>query len=115
MKLNSINRRLVLIGSTSGVAAAVALLIAARPAPSYVAHEWGTFTSVQGGDGVLLDWRPLESSHLPKFVYDWTHAGLNRQPAGKLAPRKAAMVTLQRMETPVIYFYSSKEQSVDVS
>src|ERR1051326_7500271 len=35
-----------------------------------VAHEWGTFTSVQGGDGVLLDWRPLETSRLPGFVYD---------------------------------------------
>src|SRR4051812_40035166 len=30
-----------------------------------VAHEWGTFTSVQGADGVLLPWQPLESSHLP--------------------------------------------------
>jgi hypothetical protein len=115
MKINSLNRRLVLIGSTSAAAAAVALLMAARPAPSYVAHEWGTFTSVQGGDGVLLDWRPLESSALPKFVYDWAHAGLNRQPVGKLAPTKAVMVTLQRMETPVIYFYSPTEQSVDVS
>jgi len=57
------------------------MLIAAQPAADYVAHEWGTFTSVQGGDGVLLDWPSLVSSRLPKFVYDWTHAGLNRQSA----------------------------------
>src|SRR6266566_828028 len=80
----------------------------------YVAHEWGTFTSVQGGDGVLLDWRPLETSRLPKFVYDWTHAGLNRQPAGPLGP-KSGMITLPRMDTPVIYFYSPSELSVDIS
>src|SRR5207249_10141034 len=111
MKMNqgSYNKAVV-IGSLAVAVIASGLLIAARPAPSYVAHEWGTFTSVQGGDGVLLDWRPLETSQLPKFVYDWTHAGLNRQPAGKLAPKKAAMVTLQRMETPVIYFYSPTEQ-----
>ncbi len=81
----------------------------------YVAHEWGTFTSVQGGDGVLLDWHPLASSRLPKFVYDWTKPGLGRRPAGQLALTKVELSTLQRMETPVIYFYSAKEESVDVS
>src|SRR6266571_5656214 len=90
MKMNQCpHKKAVVLGSLATAVIASGLLIAARPAPGYVAHEWGTFTSVQGGDGVLLDWRPLESSHLPKFVYDWTHAGLNRQPAGKLAPRKA--------------------------
>src|SRR5262245_61017830 len=80
-----------------------------------VAHEWGTFTSVQGSDGVLLDWRPLETSRLPGFVYDWTKPGLNRQQAGPFAFTKRAMITLQRMETPVIYFYSDHAQTVDVS
>ncbi len=42
---------------------------------SFTAHEWGTFTSVQGADGVLLDWRPLETSRLRKFVYDWKAPG----------------------------------------
>src|SRR5215831_7805657 len=28
----------------------------------FVAHEWGTFTSVQGSDGTLLSWRPLQTS-----------------------------------------------------
>jgi len=81
----------------------------------YVAHEWGTFTSVQGGDGELLEWRPLESSHLPGFVYDWQHPGLDRIGAAGLLFGKAGMVTLQRMETPVIYFYADRKQKVDVS
>ncbi len=114
MKNNSLVNRLVLIGSAAAVAAVAGLVVAAKPATDYVAHEWGTFTSVQGSDGVLLVWRPLESSRLPKFVYDWTHAGLNRKPSGGLGP-KSGMITLQRMETPVIYFYSPSEQTVDVS
>ncbi|MEY2429776.1 MAG: hypothetical protein QOJ40_2661, partial [Verrucomicrobiota bacterium] len=80
-----------------------------------VVHEWGTFTSVQGGDGVLVDWRPLETSKLPNFVYDWKHPGLNRQSAGSLVLGKGGMYTLQRMETPVIYFYSDERKTVDVS
>ncbi len=82
----------------------------------YVAHEWGTFTSVQGADGVLIEWNPLETTKLPRFVYDWRKPGLNRQPAGVLGPgSKSVFLTLQRMETPVIYFYSDRERSVDVS
>src|SRR5262245_30788012 len=44
----------------------------------YVAHEWGTFTSVQGSDGVQLDWQAQQLSELPRFVYDWSKAGLFR-------------------------------------
>src|SRR6266496_740837 len=79
---------------------------------NYLAHEWGTFTSVQGADGVLLPWNPLETTPLPKFVYDWNKPGLDRRPAS--AP-KSVFVTLQRMETPVIYFYSNHERTVDVT
>ncbi len=80
-----------------------------------VAHEWGTFTSVQGADGVLLDWRPLETSKLPNFVYNWQNPGLNRRSAGFPGFGKGIILTLQRMETPVIYFYSEHEESVDVA
>jgi hypothetical protein len=78
----------------------------------YIAHEWGTFTSVQGADGVLLNWRPLETSHLPSFVYDWNKPGLNRS---LMRLTKGVMTSLQRMETPVIYFYAKEAQTVDVS
>ena len=83
---------------------------------NYVAHEWGTFTSLQGADGVLLPWHPLETTQLPKFVYDWNKPGLDRRPAGALSrDTKSVFVTLQRMETPVIYFYSDEERTVDVT
>src|SRR5438128_11216995 len=109
-------RTLFSMGLLAAVAGASGLLIAARPAPSYVAHEWGTFTSVQGGDGVLLDWRPLETSRLPKFVYDWKDPGLNRRSAGGGATfTKTVLMTLQRMETAVIYFYADDKQGVDVT
>src|SRR5579871_696005 len=81
-------------------------------APNYTVHEWGTFTSVQGGDGQLLPWRPLQTSELPRFVYDWSKAGLNR---GGPIIFKGGMITLQRMETPVMYFYSDQPMSVDVN
>jgi hypothetical protein len=81
----------------------------------YVAHEWGTFTSVQGADGIQLEWNPFVVSDLPKFVYDRNrpHAGVKAGQA--LPPVKLGFSTLQRMETPVIYFYSDKEQMVDVT
>lgn len=94
----------------------LALAALVRKSPTgYVAHEWGTFTSVQGGDGTLLEWKPLESSRLPGFVYNWYKPGFGRQPAGKLAFTKAELLTLQRMETPVIYFYAKEPESVDVT
>ena len=82
----------------------------------YVAHEWGTFTSVQGADGVQLGWNPWIVSELPTFVHDRLASGADRKRVrfSDLAT-KSGFVTLQRMETPVIYFYSDQEQRVDVS
>src|SRR6266404_4688977 len=107
--------KIIFLSGFVAAAAAAGLVIGAKPASSYVAHEWGTFTSVQGADGVLLDWRPLETSRLPKFVYDWKKPGLNRVAMGPMLLGKGGMVTLQRMETPVIYFYSAEERNVDVT
>jgi hypothetical protein len=87
----------------------------AQTAGHYTIHEWGTFTSVQGGDGKLLDWRPLQSSALPGFVYNWNRPGLNVYPTTIPLGGKSAMVTLQRMETPVVYFYSDRTLQADVS
>src|SRR5256885_11845774 len=53
------------------LAAAQWSVLAGNDSPeNYVAHEWGTFTSVQGADGVLIPWNPLETTKLPKFVYE---------------------------------------------
>ena len=88
---------------------------AAQKVPSgdtrLVVHEWGTFTSIAGKDGVALEWRPLNgSSDLPSFVHTVQEAvkGL-RHPS-----LKADLAATVRMETPVLYFYSGSEMDVSV-
>ena len=89
----------------------------------FVAHEWGTFTSVQGADGVQFDWNPFVVPELPKFILGAADIfGIPPQVAGGkqgivrpgLSIGKAMLTSRQRMETPVIYFYSKKERTVDV-
>src|SRR6266542_216326 len=88
--------------------------VSSHASGAYVAHEWGTFTSVQGADGVQIEWNPLITSELPKFVYN-----RNKLPAARggrvYVPGKDGFAALQRLETPVIYFYSDQEQTVDVT
>jgi hypothetical protein len=118
MKMNfpAVGRvRWVICSFAAGAAILAVGAMTRHTAKGLVAHEWGTFTSVQGSDGVLLDWRPLETSRLPGFVYNWSKPGLNRMQAGPFAFTKGGMVTQQRMETPVIYFYSDRARTVDVS
>src|SRR6185369_14879237 len=82
----------------------------------YIVHEWGTFTSVQGADGIQLEWNPLTTTELPSFVYDLAKPlGEPRRRVGQLFGAKTAFRTLQRMETPVLYFYSEQERTVDVT
>src|SRR6266849_8003851 len=70
-----------------------------------VVHEWGTFTSIAGKDGVALEWRPLNgSSDLPKFVHTSQEEGLGL----RHVQSKAELSGLIRMETPVLYFYSKR-------
>ena len=90
---------------------ALAPVFAAPTDLAYAAHEWGTFTSVQGADGVQMDWNPLTVSELPKFVYERSRAGAKR---GFVIASKTGITCRQRMETPVIYFYADHEVSVNV-
>lgn len=77
-----------------------------------VVHEWGTFTSIAGKNGVAIDWRPLNgASDLPKFVY--TSADKKGWRGSYNDPGKGRVAKV-RMETPVIYFYTAKEMEVDV-
>lgn len=65
-------------------------------------HEWGTFTSVAGEDGVATPWRTYGGREdLPCFV-------------GSFGGFKFQLPGTVRMETPVLYFYSSQETSADV-
>jgi hypothetical protein len=72
---------------------------------SLTAHEWGTFTSIAGSDGQAVEWSPVTGpTDLPVFVEHFRNSGF------KLGLRGTV-----RMETPVLYFYSSKEETVSVS
>ncbi len=77
----------------------------ARPVYSgLTTHEWGTFTSIAGRDGSAVEWLPLTgSTDLPGFVEHFRYDGF------KLGLRGTV-----RMETPVLYFYDSREETVSV-
>jgi len=114
--------------------------LAQDSADRLVVHEWGTFTSVAGSDGALLDWRPLATTDLPSFVYTLSESrrgdGLRARTGAeckscghvecgcgdKCSPRgdgeclccKTCTTAKMRMETPVLYFYPSREMDVSV-
>lgn len=72
---------------------------------SLTVHEWGTFTSIAGSEGQAVEWSPLTgSTDLPTFVEHF------RDPGYKLGLRGTV-----RMETPVIYLYDSREETVSVN
>jgi hypothetical protein len=96
--------------------------VAQKPPPSssdrLIVHEWGTFTSIAGSDGVALEWRPLTApSELPGFVHTVKGplTGLRHPPKADPGNQtKADLIGLIRMETPVIYFYADRESVVSV-
>lgn len=93
---------------------------AANTAPDYVAHEWGTFTSVQGSDGEPLHWNPFVNTDLPEFVLTRERPfPMTAEETSRLALQKMLMKNtshwLQRMETPVIYFHAREDFNVDVA
>jgi hypothetical protein len=70
-----------------------------------IAHEWGTFTAVAGADGHALHWIPsINPAELPSFVQHLS------SPVFKFGLRGTI-----RMETPVLYFYSPREQTLSVN
>jgi len=106
-------------------------LLGAATASAYTLHEWGTFTTVAGSDGVLLAGLEREEAPLPAFTY--SHFGLENGnlPRGleeitrrhgavpafamrKGLGRPLAGVTV-KMETPVIYFHADRAFDVEVA
>jgi hypothetical protein len=84
---------------------------AGASAPDLAVHEWGTFTSVAGQDGRAVPWTPLAgSSDLPCFV-SLLNPDSPKIPVNWLPGLRATV----RMETPVLYFYTPRETSVQVS
>ncbi|MBI5610750.1 MAG: hypothetical protein HY902_17870 [Deltaproteobacteria bacterium] len=112
------------IGADRAAATATVAADASKPAPtlpgpgpnavaagnSIVMHEWGTFTSVQGSDGSTQDGLQHEEEALPSFVYARDHLANNQKMAEGL-PEPCN----QKMETPVVYFYTAKAQKVTFS
>jgi hypothetical protein len=73
--------------------------------PGLIAHEWGTFTSIAGESGQAVEWLPLNNpTDLPSFVEHFRGTGFKVGLGGTI-----------RMETPVLYFYSTHDTTVDVS
>src|SRR5580700_6350647 len=76
-----------------------------RANPALTAHEWGTFTSIAGKDGLAMKWSTLRgTADLPSFVEHLNGAQF-----------KAGLRGRVRMETPVLYFYSPHETTVSVN
>jgi hypothetical protein len=72
--------------------------------PGLIAHEWGTFTSIAGDAGQAVEWFPLNSpTDLPSFVEHFRGTNFKIGLGGTL-----------RMETPVLYFYSTHDTTVSV-
>lgn len=90
---------------TCSLAISAGLLGAEKDAvfPGLTVHEWGTFTSIADERGEAVTWSPLTGTDLPGFVEHF------RNPIFKLGLRGTV-----RMETPVMYFYDSREEVVSV-
>ena len=76
---------------------------AAYGGKGFVVHEWGTNTVVVGSDGVALRGLHHEGDDLPAFVFDRLKQG-----------DVLGFPTVDKMETPVDYFYSDVPRSVSV-
>ncbi len=115
-----------------------ALFISLLPQPSraeFVAHEWGTFTSVQGSNGEALPGLQKEEEALPSFIHNGDPQIEQAKPQEEFATgyrctrrcdfcSKGACLdaqgnqplrVTQKMETPVLYFYSQTPRQVDVT
>jgi hypothetical protein len=84
----------------------------ARVEKGLVVHEWGTFTTVAGQDGVPVEWDARKGpKDLPSFVYTAESLAQERGDRTYKVYGKGDF-HLVRMETPVLYFYSDAEREV---
>ncbi|MGI9472227.1 MAG: hypothetical protein ACR2NZ_11870 [Rubripirellula sp.] len=81
-----------------------------RDESQFIVHEWGTFTTFSGSDGVYLEFRPLadERNDLPNFVFNRASSSI------RSLFSKARIRGKVRMETPVTYFYTDRVRTVNV-
>lgn len=112
------------------------LLIAATAFAQNEVHEWGTFTSLVGSNGVSQDGMYHEDEALPDFVHGFGFVQSmiptpqpEPQPQPQPIPRPrpchnkgcfgddffAHNVITQKMETPVLYFYTDTQRTMDIN
>ena len=121
-------KRTAFITTALALTIALAVTIAAstdsltKPS-SVIVHEWGTFTTVAGPNGDAIDWLPLSGPvDLPCFVLHFERD--NKQVIYKSMSAAAVPLSYEdarkqligrvRMETPVLYFYTSTAQDLRV-
>src|SRR5215471_21582229 len=121
----SMFKRIVSVAAVLGLTVLSGLSISAstdnfsRPA-NLTVHEWGTFTTVAGVDGKPEQWLPLGGpSDLPCFVYHYQNVLFKDGPRLVGTPVEYSQARTQllgsvRMETPVLYFYSPRAETVQV-
>ena len=80
------------------------------PMQGLVVHEWGTYTSVQGSDGLTVDGLQHEEEALPAFVRQ--RSVVPTDPKGIEALPGPVN---QKLETPVLYFYAPAAMEVTAS
>ena len=106
------SRRVFLAATGAAGLAAISSAHASRRSERFLAHEWGTFTTLQDEDGKELHGINIDDEPVPDFVHNLNPFLLSKpllssrhwQYRQKAAPRHHPYVTM-RLETPVIYFY----------
>lgn len=110
-KCLTMQKPLAILLVLAGTMVSVVATVPGMRDPDLVVHEWGTFTSVAGADGQATRWTPFSApSDLPCFVTVLNPQSIKSGPGGWLPSLEATV----RMETPVLYFYSNHEETVDV-
>lgn len=113
---------------------ALVLMSGAYAQSGYNVHEWGTFTSLVGSDGVRQTGMFHEDELLPSFVHNFGEKksmpslslfGINALPLPRPRPGCGRNTKVgcgflegqditQKMETPVLYFHSDVPRNVSV-
>jgi len=106
--MNKISFRLLVSVLLSFVIVMAAYALNNPPKPNdqvdVTLHEWGTFTSIAGENGQAVSWRPFGGpTDLPCFVDRFRFRNF-----------KGGILGTVRMETPVLYFYASRDSTASV-
>lgn len=115
-------RAMYAIGLFAAAGLGTAAVIAPTPTSpkGLTVHEWGTFTTVAGANGLAIDWLPLGGpTDLPCFVEHFQNRSTIKLVGDYGGPldyehARLALLGKVRMETPVLYFYAGEEMNLNV-